>query len=95
MANQKYIIRCDRAGVFFGEVKERNGREVTLANARRLWRWYGATECIQLAVEGVSKPRECMFTMRIPEMIVLDAIELLPCSDKAGASIEAVPEWKR
>lgn len=24
-SNQKYIVRCDRAGVFFGEIKERRG----------------------------------------------------------------------
>lgn len=25
---QKFILRCDRAGVFYGEIEERNGREV-------------------------------------------------------------------
>lgn len=28
--NQDYIVRCDRAGVFFGKIKERNGSEVTI-----------------------------------------------------------------
>lgn len=32
----KYIIRADRAGVFYGEIKERNGNEVTMTNVRRL-----------------------------------------------------------
>ena len=36
MATQKYIIRADRAGVFYGEIKERNGSEVTMTNVRRL-----------------------------------------------------------
>lgn len=32
---QYYIIRTESAGVFFGNIKERNGSEVTLTNVRR------------------------------------------------------------
>ena len=39
--NQDYIVRCDRAGVFFGKIKERNGSEVTMTEVRKLWRWDG------------------------------------------------------
>lgn len=31
--NQDYIVRCDRAGVFFGKIKERNGSEVTMTES--------------------------------------------------------------
>lgn len=37
MNKQKYIVRCDRAGVFYGEIEERNGQEVKLRNARCIW----------------------------------------------------------
>ena len=47
--NQDYIVRCDRAGVFFGKIKERNGSEVTMTEVRKLWSWDGAC-----AVEPVS-----------------------------------------
>ena len=94
MNEQYYIIRGDRSGVFFGQIKERNGREVTLANVRRLWSWSGATECIQLAAEGVKNPSSCRFTMTAPEIVVLDAIELHPCSKEAVRSIGGVREWK-
>ena len=40
--NQDYIVRCDRAGVFFGKIKERNGSEVTMTDVRKLWSWDGA-----------------------------------------------------
>jgi hypothetical protein len=33
--NQKFIVRTDRAGVFFAEIVERNGSEAVLRNARR------------------------------------------------------------
>ena len=35
------LIRTYSAGVHYGELVSRKGREVTLANARRVWRWRG------------------------------------------------------
>ena len=48
---QKYIVRADRAGVFFGEIESRTGSEVTMRNVRRIWRWEGANSISQLAVD--------------------------------------------
>lgn len=90
----KYIIRADRAGVFYGEIKERNGNEVTMTNVRRLWFWAGANSLSQLAVDGVAKPEECKFTVYVPEMTILGVIEIISCTDKAIASIEGVKEWR-
>ena len=90
----KYIIRADRAGVFYGEIKERNGNEVTMTNVRRLWFWAGANSLSQLAVDGVAKPEECKFTVYVPERTILGVIEIIPCTDKAIASIEGVKEWR-
>lgn len=94
MDNKFYIIRCDRAGVFFGHIKERNGSEATLTDVRRLWYWEGAASLSQMALEGVKKPRECKFTVTVPEMTVLGVIEIIPCSDMAAECILGVPEWK-
>lgn len=91
---QYYIVRCDRAGVFAGHIKHREGREITMTDVRRLWFWSGAASLSQMAVDGVKKPRECKFTVSVPEMVVLDAIEILPCSDHAEESICGVAEWK-
>lgn len=93
MNEQYYIIRADRAGVFAGNIKERNGSEVTMTNVRRLWYWDGAASLSQMAVDGVSKPRNCKFTVVVPEMTILGVIEIIPCSEKAEASIKAVREW--
>lgn len=95
MKNKKVIIRADRAGVFYGEIKERNGSEVVMSNVRRLWYWDGAASLSQLAVNGTVRPNNCKFTVVVPEMTVLGVIEIIPCSDKAIASIEGVSEWKR
>lgn len=88
------IVRCDRAGVFFGELAQRDGQEVELKNARRLWYWNGAASISQIAAEGVKKPNECKFTMPVESIILLEAIEIIPCTVKAIDNIEAVKVWK-
>lgn len=95
MNKQKVIIRANSAGVFYGTLKERNGSEAVMQNVRRIWYWDGAASLSQMAVDGVSKPENCKFTVYVPEMTILEVIEVIPCSDKAIASIEGVPEWKR
>ena len=92
---QKFIVRCDRAGVFYGEIEERNGREIKMRNVRNLWYWDGAATLLQLAAEGTTRPDNCKFTMTVDSLEVLDAIEVIPCTDRAIESIEAVKEWKR
>lgn len=95
MDNRNYIIRADRAGVFFGKIKERNGSEVTMTDVRRLWYWDGAASLSQLATEGVKAPRNCKFTVYVPEMTILGVIEIIPCSTIAEDSIKGVSVWKR
>lgn len=95
MDKQFYIVRADHAGVFFGRIKERVGSEVTMTNVRRLWYWSGACSLSQLAVDGVKNPGECKFTVIVPEMTILGAIEIIPASEAAVKSIEAVKPWKR
>lgn len=91
----KYVIvRGDRSGVFAGYLKEANGKEVTLLNSRRMWYWSGAASISQLAVDGVSKPTECKFPCEVSEMIVLDVIEIIPCTEKARLSIAGVRVWE-
>lgn len=93
--NQDYIVRCDCAGVFFGKIKERSGSEVTMTEVRKLWSWDGACAVEQLAQDGTKEPGSCRFTVAVPEMTVLGAIQIIPCADAASASIRGVKEWKR
>ena len=92
---QKCIIRAEKAGVFFGEIKERTGQEVVMTNCRRLWYWSGAASLSQLATEGVKNPGQCKFTVSIPEMTIFGVIEIIPCTDDAINSINSVKEWKQ
>lgn len=95
MIGKKVIIRADRAGVFFGTLKEKNGSEVTLTDCRRLWYWDGAASLSQLAVDGTRAASSCKFTVIVPEIAILGVIEIIPCSKTAIKSIEGVDEWKR
>lgn len=87
------IVRTYSAGVFAGYIKDRNGKEVTLLNARRLWYWDGAASLSELAMKGVSKPGNCKFPCEVPSIILTEVIEILPCTEDAKKSIADVPEW--
>ena len=91
----KYVIvRTYSAGVFAGYLKSRNGKEVTMLNARKLWYWDGAATLNQLAMEGVTKPKNCKFPCEVDEVNLTEAIEIIPCREKARLNISAVPIWK-
>lgn len=94
MIGKYVIVRGDRSGVFAGTLVSQNGREVELKDVRRLWKWYGATECLQIATEGVKRPRDCRFTLTAETIKLLDAIEVIPTTAEAEANIKAVPVWK-
>ena len=91
---KKVIIRGDHSGVEFGTLVSQNGREVTLHNARRIWYWDGAASLSQLAKDGTTDPSSCKFTVTVDSITILDAIEIIPCTDKAIKSIEDVEVWK-
>ena len=88
------IIRTYSAGVHAGYVKQQNGKEVTLVNARRLWKWAGAFTLSEMAVSGVSKPSECKFATAVPEIILTEAIEIIPCTEKAKEIILGVKDYE-
>lgn len=91
----KYVIvRGDRSGVFFGILDNQEGQQVELKKCRRLWYWDGACSISELALNGTAKPNNCKFTVTIDEILLIDGIEIIPCTDKAIESIKGVKEWK-
>lgn len=89
------MVRTYSAGVFLGEVASKDGKEVHLKNARRMWYWDGAASLSQLATEGTSAPKNCKFPAPVPDVLLTEAIEIIPASEAAIASIAAVPVWKK
>lgn len=95
MIGKTCIVRTYSAGVFLGTIKERNGKEVLLTNARRIWYWDGAATLSQLANEGTKKPENCKFPAPVAEVLLTEAIEIISATEAAIASIAAVPEWMK
>lgn len=90
----KYVIcRTDSAGVFAGVLKSRDGKEAVLTDARRIWYWDGAASLSQLAMEGTKKPENCKFPCAVDEVLLTEAIEIIPCTEAAEKSIRGVPVW--
>ena len=87
------IVRTYSAGVFYGYLESRNGQEVVLRNARRMWQWFGASlsECAQSGTPDKSK---CKFPEAVDRVELLQAIEILDLTDKAKKSLDEVPTWK-
>lgn len=87
MIGKQVIIRTYSAGVWFGVLSEKSGNEVIISSARRMWRWFAA-ESISLsavALHGI-KEDNSQIAEAVP-FVWLEAIEIIPCSEKAAAQI--------
>ncbi len=81
------IVRTYSAGVHFGYLVARNGREVSLAGSRRIWRWRGANTISEIALYGIDKSYS-----RLSEpvsILLLECIELIPCTPESVEKLEA------
>ena len=94
MVGKYVIVRSVNAGVFAGTVEGKEGAEVTLTGARRLWYWKGAASLSQLAQEGVSCPAECKFPPEVDRVVIVEACEVLDVTEAARASIASVKPWR-
>ena len=88
---QKVIIRTYSAGVWFGTLTEKEGNEVILDNARRMWRFW----CIEsISLSGVALYGIIHEKSKIIAPVKsawLEAIEILELTEKAIDSIEGAP----
>ncbi len=94
MIGTKVIVRTHSAGVHYGILIERNGKEVLLENSRRIWYWSGAASLSQLAMEGTNNPDECKFSVAVGSILLTEAIEIIPVTEMAVSSIEGVQAWR-
>ena len=98
MSKAEYVcIRSYDAGVFVGELQEydRATRHVVLNNVRRIHYWEGAASLSQLAAEGVTKPKNCRFSVETNNHTIANVIEIIPVTDEARENIAGVPVWKK
>lgn len=87
------IVRTYSAGVFYGYLESQVGQEVVLKNARRMWKWFGASlsECAQ---SGTPDKTKCKFPEAVSTVKLLNAIEILDLTDVALKSLDEVAIWK-
>ncbi len=94
MIGKKVIIRTYSAGVWFGELDQKDRNEVILKNARRMWSWW-AKEGISLssvAIHGIKVAKSKI--VEPVESVWLEAIEIIPCADDAIFNIESAQNAK-
>ena len=84
----RVIVRTYSAGVHYGTLVKRVGKEVELADARRIWYWRGANTLHEISLTGldhkgskVSKPVE--------SITLTEAIEIIPCAPAGCTSLDA------
>jgi hypothetical protein len=76
------IVRTYSAGVHFGEMVDRVGMEVILKNARRIWYWNKAFTLSAVANQGAGE--DSKLSQAVPEILLTEAIEIIPCSPQAA-----------
>lgn len=86
LIGKKVVVRTYSAGVHVGELRERDGREVLLADARRIWRWRGANTINEIATRGIDSAKKSSYT-RVsdpsPQNLLTEAIEIVPMTPQA------------
>jgi len=92
MSETYYIIRGRDSGVFFASGIKQTGTEVTMGWSRMIHYWEGAAALSQVAVDGIESGRVCV---QVWGRIVLDACEIIPCTDKAKDNLLEQPEWRK
>ena len=88
MIGKDVIVRTYSAGVHFGTLAARDGKEVTLTNARRIWYWEGAFTLSAIAQNGVKDTSK--LSVEVPEILLTEAIEIIPCSEASAANLRAL-----
>lgn len=97
MKDRDVIVRCSM-GVFAGMLSAESTETTKIVlNARRLWYWKGAASLSQLAMEGVTCPKECKFPKEVSRIELTSptyGFEILDLTKEARKSIDSVKIWE-
>lgn len=91
MIGKHCVVRTYSAGVHIGTVEAKSGTNVILKGARRLWKWNGAFTLSEVATAGISKSGSRM-SVAVEIIELTEAVELIPTTEAARATYEAVHE---
>lgn len=89
----KYVVvRTHSAGVHVGVLKSRNGQEVVLTEAKRIWQWQGANTLHEIALSGIDKSSKV--SDETDSILLTQAIEIIRAS-KDGEKILRSRGWSK
>lgn len=86
------LVRTIGAGVHVGLLARRDGMDVDLLDARRLWRWRGANTLNEVALHGVDMKSHTRLSEPVLSLSLPTAIEVIEVSESARASL-TTSQW--
>lgn len=95
MAGKTVIIRTESAGVWYGTLSDSSKSEVLLVNARRMYFFKTLDDGYTLShivLSGIHPDSKIQAPI---EAVLLQWIEILPCTDIAIATFNAQPYAKK
>ena len=90
MIGQHAVIRTYSAGVHIGTVLDKDGINVVLKDARRLWTWRGAFTLSEIATSGVGKGSR--ISVAVPMIELTQVVEIIPTTEAARSSFDKIHE---
>ena len=85
------LVRTYSAGVHYGYLKSRTGKEVVLEKSRRIWRWFGAWTLNEIATTGLDAAKSKV-AAPVASITLTEAIEIIDVTAAGAASIEGA-KW--
>ena len=85
------VVRTYSAGVHVGILTQRKGQDVVLKEARRIWKWEGAFTLSEISQTGIKSGK---VSVQVPEIILTQAIEIIPCAKEGEACLRGFPSHK-
>ena len=98
-ARREYVlVRTVAAGVHVGELVSRKGDEVTLASARRIWRWNTTADAVKAYtlsdVSRVGAGSQGKVSPPVGKIVILGACELITCTAEGERALREAPPWQ-
>ena len=79
------LVRTYSAGVHFGRIVKRDGKEVTLRDARRVWYWKGANTLNELVAHGAGAGSK--ISDPTAKILLTEAIEIIDLTSDQHAKL--------
>ena len=79
------LVRTYSAGVHFGRIVKRDGKEVTLRDARRVWYWKGANTLNELVANGAGPGSK--ISEPTAKILLTEAIEIIDMTPEQHAKL--------